>query len=143
MARLIAIACAAWLLAAVAVAQETQEPEPVAEPAAPPDELTLPPRIQDNPPPGETILEPAPDEREDMLEVVVTTGTNQFNLPDLGGEFRREEEYDPTKRMEVSFLYLYDPDNRDPAEEAFPSLDEQLGKPTIPIFRIRFGRRGE
>ena len=106
--------------------------------------LTLPPRISDQalPEPGASSLAPAPDEREDMLEAVVTGGQRDFNLPDLGTSFRNdEEERDPNQRIEVSFLNLYDPENRDPAEEAFPSLEEQLGVGMLRVFRLRFGNR--
>jgi hypothetical protein len=44
----------------------------------------------------------------------------------------------------VTFLNLYDPDNIDPAEEAFPSLEEKLGVGMLRIFEVRFrGREGE
>jgi hypothetical protein len=104
------------------------------------DELTLPPRIDPAAAPGEARLEPAPDEREDMLEAVVTRGQTDFRLPDLGTSFRKEkEEYDPTERIDVQFLYLFDPENQDPAEEAFPSLEERLGVGMIKVFRITLG----
>ena len=140
MARLISTSCLMTLLATLALAQDDA---PDTLPTPDPD-LTLPPRIQGDPPPGDTVLEPAPEDREDMLEAVVTGGQTDFNLPDLGTSFRRDqEEYDPNERIDVSFLNLYDPDNRDPAEEAFPSLDEQLGRPTIRIFEIRIGSKDD
>lgn len=103
-------------------------------------DLTLPPQIDPTAAPGEARLEPAPDEREDMLEAVVTGGQTDFRLPDLGTSFRADnEEYDPTERIDVQFLYLFDPENEDPAEEAFPSLEERLGVGMIKLFRITIG----
>lgn len=139
MARLIA---AGWLismslLATTAIAQEA---EPESEPDA---DLTLPPQIDSEAAPGAARLEPAPEEREDMLEAVVTGGQTDFRLPDLGTSFRADdEEFDPTERIDVQFLYLFDPDNEDPAVEAFPSLEERLGlPPSLRIFEVRVGGR--
>lgn len=106
----------------------------------PGNNLTIPPRIDPAAAPGDARLEPAPDEREDMLEAVVTGGQTDFRLPDLGTSFREDdEEYDPTERIDVQFLYLFDPENEDPAEEAFPSLEERLGVGMIKLFRITIG----
>lgn len=103
-------------------------------------DLTVPPRLDSTSAPGEARLEPAADEREDMLEAVVTGGQTDFRLPDLGTSFREDdEEYDPTERIDVQFLYLFDPENEDPAEEAFPSLEERLGVGMIKLFRITIG----
>jgi hypothetical protein len=112
-----------------------------AQEESPAVDLTLPPRIDPTTAaPGQTRLEPAPDEREDMLEAVVTGGQTDFRLPDLGTSFRADdEEYDPTERIDVQFLYLFDPENQDPAEEAFPSLEERLGVGMIKLFRITIG----
>jgi hypothetical protein len=116
----------------VAGAQE-ESPEP---------DLTLPPKLEAETAPGAARLEPPPDEREDMLEAVVTGGQTEFRLPDLGTSFRADdEEYDPTARIDVQFLYLFDPENQDPAEEIFPSLEERLGVGMLKIFEIRLGNR--
>ncbi|MGD8339520.1 MAG: hypothetical protein PVH89_01990 [Gammaproteobacteria bacterium] len=105
-------------------------------------DLTIPPQISDAPAPGDASLEPAPEEREDMLEAVVTGGQTDFRLPDLGTSLRDdEEERDPNQRFDVTFLNLYDPDNIDPAEEAFPSLEEKLGVGMLRIFEVRFRGR--
>lgn len=123
----------AWLSTAIAQDEQLAEVD-----------LTLPPRIDTEAAPGEARLEPPPEEREDMLEAVVTGGQRDFRLPDLGTSFRQDdEEYDPTERIDVTFLYLFDPENQDPAEEAFPSLEERLGVGMLRIFRIDFGRRDE
>lgn len=133
MARL-RVACAALsFLALPALAQDT--PDETAD-----TDLTLPPRLESEIQPGNAQLEPPDEEREDMLEAVVRRGQNEFRLPDLGTSFRDDEdERDPNARMEVRFLNLYDPDNIDPAEEAFPSLEEKLGVGMLRVFRIGFG----
>jgi len=136
MARLTTIG---WALAGIAAAAPAQETAP--DPATETD-LTLPPRISAEPAPGDAVLEPAPDDRDDVLEAVVTRGQTDFNLPDLGSSFRDDdEERDPNQRIVVSFLNLYDPENRDPAEEAFPTLEETPGKGMLRVVEIRFGDR--
>jgi hypothetical protein len=135
MARLITILGLLSLTAIDAAAQdETQATD-----------LTRPPQIASEPAPGDAQLEPPPEEREDMLEAVVTGGQTDFRLPDLGTSLRDDdEERDPNQRFDVTFLNLYDPDNIDPAEEAFPSLEEKLGVGMLRIFEVRFrGREGE
>jgi hypothetical protein len=107
---------------------ETQEPD-----------LTLPPRLEASP--ANARLEPAPEEREDMLEAVVTGGQTDFRLPDLGTSLREEEEVDPNDRIDVTFLYLYDPDNIDPAEEVFPTIEDLRRVGFLRVFELRFGRR--
>jgi hypothetical protein len=136
MARLIATGLTVWIaLLSPAFAQDE----------APETDLTLPPRIDPDAAPGQARLEPAPDEREDMLEAVVTGGQTDFRLPDLGTSFRADDEdYDPTERIDVQFLNLWDPENEDPAEEAFPSVEERLGlPPTLRVIEVRIGRRGD
>jgi hypothetical protein len=75
----------------------------------------------------------------------VTGGQTDFRLPDLGTSFRADDEdYDPTERIDVQFLNLWDPENEDPAEEAFPSVEERLGlPPTLRVIEVRIGRRGD
>jgi len=118
------------------------EPDPrteAADPAAEPD-LTLPPRIESSP--AEARLEPPPEEREDMLEAVVTGGQTDFRLPDLGTSLRDEDEdRDPNQRIHATFLYLYDPDNVDPAEEVFPTIEDLRRVGFLRVIELRFGRR--
>jgi hypothetical protein len=102
-------------------------------------DLTLPPRIESSP--ADARLEPAPEQREDMLEAVVTGGQTDFRLPDLGTSFREEEEPDPTDRIDVAFLYLYDPDDVDPAEEVFPTIEDLRRVGFLRVIELRFGRR--
>lgn len=136
MARLITICCLASIAAAgagVQAQEETPQPE---------TDLTLPPRIEAELSPGNARLEPPEEQREDMLEAVVTGGQTDFRLPDLGTSLRQEQEArDADQRIQVQFLHLYDPENRDPAEEAFPSLEEKLGVGMIRVFKIQFGDR--
>jgi hypothetical protein len=143
MARLIATACLLGLaLAGAARAQDDAaqtQPEAVAAGDTPQPDLTLPPRVE--PSPADARLEPAPQEREDMLEAVVTGGQTDFRLPDLGTSFREEEEVDPNDRIDVTFLYLYDPDNIDPAEEVFPTIEDLRRVGFLRVFELRFGRR--
>jgi hypothetical protein len=113
-----------------------QESEP-----APARDLTLPPQIQSAP--GDVVLEPPTEDRDGVLEAVVTGGQTDFRLPDLGTSFRDDDEEgrEPGQRMTVTFLNLYDPENQDPAEEMFPSLEERLGVGMLRIFRINIGSR--
>jgi hypothetical protein len=143
MEKLSAIACLGLIAASseLAAQQATAETDPAAGPEAAAD-LTLPPQIGDDPAPGEPRLEPPDEEHEDMLEAVVTGGQTDFRLPDLGTSFReRQEARETDQRIEVQFLNLYDPENRDPAEEAFPSLEEKLGVGMLRVFRLEFGKR--
>ena len=116
-----------------------------AQDEAPATELTQPPQFSGaEPAPGDANLEPPPAEREDMLEAVVTGGQTDFRLPDLGTSLRDDdEERDPNQRFQVTFLNLWDPDNIDPAEEAFPSLEEKLGVGMLRIFELRFRGRDQ
>lgn len=143
MEKLSAIVCLGFIVASseLAAQQATAETDQAAAPD-PETDLTLPPRIGADPSPGQARLEPPAEEREDMLEAVVTGGQTDFRLPDLGTSFRqRQEERETDQRIEVQFLNLYDPDNRDPAEEAFPSLEEKLGIGMLRVFRLEFGKR--
>jgi len=135
MARLITILTLV-LVASIEVAAQDEPPA---------TDLTRPPQVSDEPAPGDARLEPPPEEREDMLEAVVTGGQTDFRLPDLGTSLRDDEEKrDPNQRFDATFLNLYDPDNIDPAEEAFPSLEEKLGLGVLRIFEVRFrGRERE
>jgi hypothetical protein len=145
MEKLSALVCLGFVVASseLAAQQATAETDQAAGPEAGTDlDLTLPPRIGDDPAPGEPRLEPPAEEREDMLEAVVTGGQTDFRLPDLGTSFReRQEARETDQRIEVQFLNLYDPENRDPAEEAFPSLEEKLGVGMLRVFRLEFGKR--
>ena len=91
--------------------------------------------------PGDARLEPGDESREDVLEAVVTGGQNDFRLPDLGTSLRREEPRDPDQRIEVTFLNLYDPDNIDPAEEIFPTIEDLRDVGFLRVFKMQFGRR--
>ena len=78
MARLSATSCLLSLaFLAAAVAQEEAPPEPELTPR--PD-LTQPPQIQLSP--GDVVLEPPTEDRDDVLEAVVTGGQTDFRLPD-------------------------------------------------------------
>lgn len=135
MARLIATS----ILLLIAHLASAQEETPDTD-ETPERDLTLPPRIQSSP--ADVRLEPQPEEREDLLEAVVTGGQTDFNLPDLGTSLRADaEEYDPNERIDVQFLYLFDPENQDPAEEIFPSLQERIGVGMLRIFEVRIGGR--
>ena len=128
--------------AAPAVTIDTA-PSAAVDPAAPPaldDSLTLPPELEAGP--GDVRLEPPPEAREDVLEAVVTGGQSDWRLPDLGSSFRRdEEEIDPSQRISVQFLPLYDPENEDPTAELFPSIEDLRRVGFLEIIRVNFGRR--
>ena len=107
------------------------------------NELALPPEIADSEP-GEVSFEAPPEDREDMLEAVVTSGQTDWRLPDLGSTMREEQAArDPNERIDVSFLYLYDPDNQDPTEELFPDDSNPRTVGFIRVFELRFGTRNE
>ena len=104
--------------------------------------LSEPPRIDPDAEPGESRLEPPPEEREDMLEAVVTRGQTEFRLPDLGTSLRDDEdERDPNQRIAVNFIPLYDPENEDPVEEMFQNVDSIHRVEMLRIFEIGFGGR--
>ena len=85
-------------------------------------DLTRPPVIDTSVQPLPSQLEPAPEEREDMLEAVVTGGQTEFRLPDLGTSMREEQETrDTGQRIDVAFLNLFDPALPDPAPSEFGS----------------------
>ncbi|HUF72180.1 MAG TPA: hypothetical protein VMR74_04700 [Gammaproteobacteria bacterium] len=119
---------------AQALTEETEARDETSEP-----DLTVPPRVESSP--ADARLEPAPEEREDMLEAVVAGGQTDFRLPDLGTSFREEEEPDPNDRIDVTFLYLYDPDNVDPAEAVFPTIEDLRRVGFLRVIELRFGRR--
>lgn len=104
------------------------------------EDLTLPPRIESAP--GDPHLEPPPQDREDMLEAVVTSGRSDWRLPDLGSSFRRAQEEAPSnQRIEVSFLHLYDPETQDATDALFPSVEEQRRVGFLKLIEVRFGHR--
>jgi hypothetical protein len=103
-------------------------------------DLTLPPAIASGP--GDVRLEPAAEEREDVLEAVVTGGQTDWRLPDLGSTFvSRIPEKNPDQRIDVTFLGLYDPENQDPTAEMFPDSEEFRRVNFLQIFELRFGKR--
>jgi hypothetical protein len=104
------------------------------------EELTLPPVIEAVP--GETNFEPPPEDRDDVLEAVITGGQTPWRLPDLGSSLRnREEEIDETQRIHVRFIPLYDPEEEDPAIAIFPDIEDQRDVGFLRIFEIGIGRR--
>ena len=138
MARLSATSCLLSIAFLSSAFAQEEAPEPEVTPER---DLTQPPQIQSSP--GDVILEPPAEDREDVLEAVVTGGQTDFRLPDLGTSFRNDDDdkREPGQRIEVTFLNLYDPENQDPAEEAFPSLEERLGVGMLRIFRVGIGSR--
>ena len=99
MARLIAIALAALIAPmSTAGAQDTSDtaadaaPEVTRTPPAAAGDLALPPQLSNELLPGDSQIEPADEEREDLLEAVVTSGQTEFRLPDLGTSFRNDDE---------------------------------------------------
>ena len=128
-------------LLALGATQAAAQDDAATQAEAPATDLTQPPQYS-GAAPGDANLEPPQEEREDMLEAVVTGGQTDFRLPDLGTSLRDDEdEWDPSQRYKVTFLNLWDPDNIDPAEEAFPSLEEKLGVGMLRIFELRFRGR--
>jgi len=103
-------------------------------------DLTVPPTVGADP--GDARLEPPPDDREGVLEAVVTGGQTDWRLPDLGTELRKkreEEERNQDQRIEVQFLGLFDPENQDPTEALFPGIEDLHNVGFLEIFRLRFG----
>jgi hypothetical protein len=134
MARLSTAAWLTWIAAVTCASAQENAPDPD------PD-LIQPPTIEGEPAPGAPRLEPADEDREDMLEAVVKGGQTDFRLPDLGTSFREEEQEDPNDRIDMKFLYLYDPDNQDPAEAIFPTIEDLRRVGFLHIFEMRFGHR--
>jgi hypothetical protein len=128
--------------------------------AQPPD-LTLPPRIEparetaanrapaarDAPDapgdaPGDARLADRRDDGPELLEEVIVVSQSQWRLPDLGSDWREAEaaETEP-QRIDVAFLPLFDPENRDPYENLFPRHGEIERVGFIELFKVRFGAR--
>jgi hypothetical protein len=132
MARLTGIAALLCLTAGPALAQDEA-------PAAAAEDLTLPPVIEGRP--GDVHLEPAPEGREDGIEVEVTGGQTDWRLPDLGTTLRREEEPELDERMEFRLAPLYDPEKQVEMLEPVPVVDVLRDVGFLRIFEIGFGRR--
>jgi hypothetical protein len=119
--------------------------------AQPPD-LTLPPRIEPardpaairapDDAPGDARLADRRDDGAELLEEVIVVSRSQWRLPDLGSEWRETEaaETEP-QRIDVAFLPLFDPENRDPYENLFPRHGEIERVGFIELFKVRFGAR--
>jgi hypothetical protein len=151
----IVLTCGLLLAAFAAVAQDDEPAvtEATAEAAAgsetaattepPARDLTLPPMIASNP--GETRFEAPPEEREDVLEAVVTGGQTDWRLPDLGSSIRAEQEArEPDQRIELGFVPLYDPaDPEATAEFLSPEAEVMRGVGMIRLIELRLGRQDE
>jgi hypothetical protein len=131
----VALALTGWLVSAQEAPTQA-EPEPDAD-------LTLPPTLEESP--GDARLEAPPEDREDVLDAVVTGGQNDWRLPDLGTSLRkqREEEAKNTnQRIEVGFLGLYDPEEDDANQDFLaPEVEVMRGLGVLKIFKVQFGRR--
>lgn len=107
---------------------------------APAEDLTLPPIISEAP--GDTRLEPASEDREgEGIDVLVTGGTTDWRLPDLGTTLREEEERELDQRMEFVLAPYYDPEKQVEMLEPVPVVDVMRGVGMLRIFEIDFGRR--
>lgn len=123
----------AWSLACAAgigVAQEIEDDEA----------LLTPPVIESRP--GETHLEPPPEEREDMLEAVVTGSQNPWRLPDFGTSFFDEEQpREADERIELGFVPLYDPDEPAMSDSLLTTYQGLSDVRFIRLIEFRFGKR--
>lgn len=139
MIKKLSLAVACGLAPLMLAAQETGV-EPTDTAAA---ELTLPPTIASAP--GETHLEPATGERDDVLEAVVTGGQTDWRLPDLGSSLRKqreEEAAESNERIEVGFIGLYDPEEDDAGQDFLsPDAEVMRGVGLLKLIELRFGRR--
>jgi hypothetical protein len=113
---------------------------PSATDAAPePQDLTLPPVIATAP--GQPNLEPPPEDRDDLVRAVVTSGQSEFRLPDLGTSLREErEQEDPNQRIVANPIRLYDPEADPTVDDNFLEADVLRGVGFIKMFEFRFGR---
>jgi hypothetical protein len=133
MARVAAIATLLAVVAGDSLAQDEST-------LAPNDALTLPPAIAEAP--GDAHLEPAPAAGEDGLTVVVSGGQTDWRLPDLGTSLREEEEeVDPTQRIHLRFMPLYDPEKQEDTLEPVPVVDVLRDVGFIRLFEIEIGRK--
>ena len=93
--------------------------------------------------PGGVPFEPAPRADEDVIEEIIVYGRrDEWRLPDMGDELRRErEELERAKVGEVDFefLPLYDPEQAAREPDLFRMDDplQRVGK--VELFRFRFG----
>jgi hypothetical protein len=93
--------------------------------------------------PGAAPFEPAPRADEEVIEEIIVYGRrDEWRLPDMGDELRRErEELEKAKVGEVDFefLPLYDPEQAAREPDLFRMDDplQRVGK--VELFRFRFG----
>lgn len=83
-----------------------------------------------------------PPERELTREEVVVVGEQRWRLPDLGSEFRREQEAraDAEARIRTEFLTPYNPDDPTNRFEPYPLDGDFTRVGFIELFRLKFGR---
>lgn len=128
--RILAALLPACLLCGPAAAQELTDDE----------ELLTPPVIESRP--GETHLEPPPEDRDDILEAVVTGAQDSWRLPDFGTSFLDEEQpREPDERIELGFVPLYDPEKPQTDDTAFRQFQGLEDVGFIRLIELRFGKR--
>ena len=105
-------------------------------------DLTLPPRIDENP--RATELAPPTAGRSQGLDEIVVVGESEWRLPDLGSEWRAKAAEEPeAQRIELSFLPLYDPE-RDPIDYDPFRINREIQRVGfIELFRVEFGGEPE
>jgi hypothetical protein len=102
-------------------------------------DLTLPPIVATAP--GEPNLEPPPEDRDDLVRAVVTSGQSEFRLPDLGTSLREEREQEnPNQRIVANPIRLYDPEADNTVDDNFLEPEVLRGVGFIKMFEFRFGR---
>ena len=116
------------------------------------DDVPLPPRIDatETPPaaparrPVRARLAPLPEDRPVQDEIVVV-GESEWRLPDLGSDWRAQQEAEraAAARIRVTFLPLYDPEAPAATSDLFlVNREAQRRHGVVELFRVRFGRRG-
>lgn len=121
-------------------AQEPEQQQGQRQEQEQPQDLTLPPRLDDAP--GEARLAAQPEDRRDALEEVVVVAESEWRLPDLGSAWRaRQEDVKSNERIEVKFLPLYDPEQDRPTYDPFFTSRELQQVGFVELFRLRFGDR--
>ncbi len=144
-------ACTFALLGAVAHAQLRDVPPPprldrAEERAAPAAQAQSPPeaafgeRLRNARPPNAARLAPLPEERVETIDEVVVIGSG-WRLPDLGSDWRAQQEAETRRALGTTILPLYDPEKAPTFNNTYLLNREMQRVGYIELFRFRFGDR--
>lgn len=144
-------ACAFALLGSAAHAQFRDVPPPprldrAEEPAAPNAEQPASPdpsfseRLRNARPPNAARLAPLPEDRGETTDEVVVIGSG-WRLPDLGSDWRAQQEAETRRALGSTIVPLYDPEKAPTFNNTYLLNREMQRVGYIELFRFRFGDR--